>query len=167
MATSAHSLRGKSLIDHLGSNFPSLWPDLLKVADSSVQLQVVDALFYLLEAAKEESPLSAFNLKTKLPAVSLVSFVIRLLSASESGSHQLIFKVCKIIEHMSDQKEFLICFLKNKGLETLLDILASNAHPQEITIQIFNYFRKGLSLSLFTSSQVLRRLHDQIIFTLG
>ena len=154
------SLKGKNIADNINQNFFSIFQDLLKVGAEKIQPFVIDFIYWLLETVKEESQLDMYSLKCNIVSNNFVIYLLNKLGATKWTD--LLIKTIRIIEMMTDNREFFTFFMKNKGLELLLEILESSK-DMEVTVLTYGYFLKGFKLQIFNYQNVSRRFIDVAI----
>lgn len=154
------SLKGKNIADNINQNFFSIFQDLLKVGAEKIQPFVIDFIYWLLETVKEESQLDMYSLKCNIVSNNFVIYLLNKLGATKWTD--LLIKTIRIIEMMTDNREFFTFLMKNKGLELLLEILESSK-DMEVTVLTYGYFLKGFKLQIFNYQNVSRRFIDVAI----
>lgn len=157
IAYSLDKFANKGIAEALTPAFFRAVQETIKVPeqDPSTAIYVIDLLYWLLAASKDQSQLDYYNLKSEICSQSLAVFVLGQLRPGHAP--ELIMKTCKIIELMTDIKDFFFYLVKHKGLEDLADMISANI-SLEISVQIYTYFLKGLKLGIFTDKLLLRRL---------
>lgn len=162
MTYSFDKLRGKGIADAASQQFYNALTEIVKTAehDSLITPYAVDVFYWLLITTKEEDQLDYFSLKEKICSNSFALLLFGQLRPANQP--ELIMKASKIIELMTDVKDFFFFILKNKGLEDLADLISADINDS-LTLQIYTYFLKGLKLGVFSDKNLLRRIQSLAI----
>lgn len=156
---SLDKLRGKGIADAASHQFYNSLIEIVKNTDQDKMTvpYVIDVYYWLLITTKDEDQLDYFSFKEKICSNSLAVFLFRQLRPSNQP--ELIMKACKIIELMTDVKDFFFYILKNRGLDDLADVISADI-DQDLTLQVYTYFLKGLKLGVFSDKSLLKRLQS-------
>lgn len=154
------TLKGKGVASGIGKQFYPTITDLLKIKTSKINAYVKDLIFWTLETFKEESSLDLYSLKSGLSSNPFVCSLLEDLSPRNSSD--LLTRTIQIIRHMTDNTDFFTFFLKNQGLDRLLDLLDSSPSNQ-ISARIYEYFYRGFKINVFNDNRISKRLIDIIL----
>ena len=122
-----------------------------------------DSLFWLVEAAKEESQIDLYSLKNYITSTQMVDTII--MQIKQTSNLELKLRVLKITEFFSDYRDFFLLIEQKRFFDELLSMLEpTDKHKNEggleheVELAVFNYFLKGMRHGIFKDPKLPHNL---------
>lgn len=163
-SSSIGGIAGPGLVEKLGKKLPIALRDVFKLESEPKILEyAIDSIFWLVEAAKEESQIDLYSLKNYLTSSQMVDSI--LLQIKQNPNVELKLKVIKITEFFSDYRDFFLLIEQRRVFDEFLAMLEPTEKCQvegslehDMELATYNYFLKGVRFGIFKDPKVPYKL---------